>query len=234
MKTGSDEAGVASASAGLLQLVERRNGPAPFVRLARVLLQPFSLANRKRVRQLRQPLRQTGLTLIELLMALAIGASLFGCALPVYSRLTSVDEVRAVADSLADALRLARVEAIRRNEPVKFTLEPASRHWSITQMNEGSVVRSSSAQQIDAHVRVATVPSNAVSVVFGPLGISIPAALDAPNIEELSVFSTTAAPSRSLRIKIEAVKIRVCDPARPFSAQGPQDVEHHWWRILTS
>ena len=174
------------------------------------------------MRQLRLPLRQTGLTLIELLTALAIGASLFACALPVYSRFTSVDEVRAAADSLADALRLARVEAIRRNEPVKFTLEPASRHWSITRPNEGSVVRSSSAQQIGAHVRVATAPANAVSVVFGPLGIPERAALDAPNIEEMSVFSTTAAPSRSLRIKIEAVKIRVCDPARPSPAHGAQ------------
>lgn len=166
------------------------------------------------------PVRQTGHTLIELLTALAIGTALLACALPAYSRFTSVDEIRAAADDLAHGLRLARAEAIRRNEAVIFTVEPASRHWSVTRMNEESPIRSSAAERVDAHVRVAMVPTDAVSVVFGPLGISEATAFDTAKIEELIVYSTRTASLRRLRIKIEAVKIRVCDSADPSPTQS--------------
>lgn len=63
-----------------------------------------------------------GVTLVELLIALAIGAGLLAMAGPGFTRMIQNMQVRTVAESLQSGLQLARAEAIKRNVMVRFTL----------------------------------------------------------------------------------------------------------------
>jgi general secretion pathway protein H len=78
-----------------------------------------------------RPVQPTGFTLIELLVALAI----LGLALALAAgHATSGNRglaLRGAAAELAGGLRLARAEAILRNRPVAFALDPQSRRFRV-------------------------------------------------------------------------------------------------------
>ncbi len=65
---------------------------------------------------------QAGVTLLELLVAMAILGILLGLALPSFSTFLANTRVRAVADGLYSGLQIARMEALKRNEPTAFLL----------------------------------------------------------------------------------------------------------------
>ena len=65
-----------------------------------------------------------GVTLIELMVALALGFILVMLAIPSYNTWTADAEVSGAASALADALRAASAEAIKQNTSVEFILSP--------------------------------------------------------------------------------------------------------------
>ena len=69
--------------------------------------------------------RCTGLTLIELLVALAIGAVLLTVAVPGYAHWIAAYQLRNQAEQLASSLSLARSEAVKRGQRVNLCPAPA-------------------------------------------------------------------------------------------------------------
>ena len=93
------------------------------------------------MRAVRLPTASAAFTMIELVIALSIAATLFALAMPSYSRYIAEQRLLNEARRLSDAIMLARSEAMKRNGHVVIcATTPAdpcgdARHW-----HEGWVV----------------------------------------------------------------------------------------------
>jgi type IV fimbrial biogenesis protein FimT len=77
----------------------------------------------------------TGFTLIELMIALAIGAILLMLGLPSFNEFLRNSEIRSTTESLVNGLRVARTEAVRRNQLVTFTLVSGGPAWRVDEVS---------------------------------------------------------------------------------------------------
>ena len=66
--------------------------------------------------------KQTGITLVELMIGVAITALLLMLAAPSLTTFVQNRQIRATAESINDAIQLTRSEAMKNNSPVMFTL----------------------------------------------------------------------------------------------------------------
>ncbi|MEZ5602957.1 MAG: GspH/FimT family pseudopilin [Burkholderiaceae bacterium] len=72
---------------------------------------------------------QTGVTALELAIVTAIGATLVAAAAPDFSGFVANAQLRSASENLRSGLRLAQIEAIKRQAPVELVLtddEPGS------------------------------------------------------------------------------------------------------------
>lgn len=133
--------------------------------------------------------KQTGVTLVELCMVLAIIAIVLGTALPSFAGHLEKQRIEGVATRLVSGLRFARSEAVRLNERVRLTLQ--NMPWGTCavvhtgtahacQCNETDTACIDGAQvlhslRVPSGERV-TLAGNVTSIVFDPLhGTSTPA-----------------------------------------------------------
>jgi len=65
-------------------------------------------------------MRQSGVTLIELLVAISIVATLMFLALPNMATWLNNSQIRTTAETLLAGINVARTEALRRNAVVRF------------------------------------------------------------------------------------------------------------------
>lgn len=79
---------------------------------------------------MREPVvrRQSGFTLIELIVVLTVAAVLMGIGIPSFREFTATQKVKGAAFDFAAALLLARSEAVKRNATVTMTQTGGS--WS--------------------------------------------------------------------------------------------------------
>lgn len=77
---------------------------------------------------------QAGFTLIEIMVVVAVLAIVLSIALPNLSVMIANTQIRSVAESVRNGLQLARAEAVKRNESVRFTLN-ADRSWQLGCVN---------------------------------------------------------------------------------------------------
>jgi type IV fimbrial biogenesis protein FimT len=63
---------------------------------------------------------QQGVTMIEMMVALVIGALILMLALPSFSIFLQNQQIRNGAESILDGLNFARTEAVRLNTPIRF------------------------------------------------------------------------------------------------------------------
>jgi type IV fimbrial biogenesis protein FimT len=148
--------------------------------------------------------RQGAFTLVELLVTVAVVAVALTVAAPRAAGMIANHKVKNVAQHVLDGLNLARVEAVRRNTPVRFTLLEAG--WTVTQVSPAEVLRSSAANDWAA---VAVTPGgSATTVTFLPTGL-----LQAgTQLAQVTVASSTPdASTRRINI-FGGGLIRMCDP----------------------
>ena len=173
-----------------------------------------------------------GFTLIELMIALAIGSLLMILGVPSFTDFLRNSEIRSVTESLVNGLRLARTEATNRNLQVRFTLLGAGATWTgwtVDQVNPAVNIQAYSKAEGGTHTAVASTISTATSITFNGLGricpnpdpdnVCVPV-VATDNLQQLNISSTSGG-TRPLRILLPNVVntatqgIRVCDPNMP-------------------
>lgn len=164
------------------------------------------------------PARQTGMSLIELLVGLAIVAISLSLAIPNFRAWIQNTQIRAAAESLQNGLQVARNEAIRRNANVEFRLSTGTNaSWSVVTVLTGETVQTHSKGEGSTNVVLTPTPVDALIVTYTGLGRVAPNNDGTTVLTQLDVDVPTdvlpAAASRELRILIGAGgQIRMCDP----------------------
>lgn len=158
---------------------------------------------------------QRAFTLVEMLITIAILAILLALAAPSFSVLLANAQIRTASQALFDGLQLARVEAIRRNARVIFTLSGQSA-WTVTVESDGSTVQSRPAGEGSASVTVAVTPAGATKATFDGLGRLQPNTDATASITQLDADTSIIPAGRShpLRVTLSGGgAVRLCDPA---------------------
>lgn len=160
---------------------------------------------------------QRGVTLIEMIIAIAIVAIAIVAGIPSFKAWIQNTQIRTAAESLQNGLQIARNEAVRRNMNVEFRLGTDS-GWSVVTVRTGETVQERSAGEGSVNVDLTPTPAAATIVTFDGLGRvrslnndgSVPLTqldLDVPG----SILP--AEDSRELRIQITSGgQVRMCDP----------------------
>lgn len=192
---------------------------------------------------LNAPARQGGVTLIEVLVAIAIVAMVLGLAAPSMRTWIQNTQIRSGAESILGGIKQARFEAINRNTTVAFELQdPNSVRWHVCLFD--TVAGTCMAAQPDVAVGAPEGAQNAlvgVETVFSsytnPLagGVNVPSLvafdsfgrvspLSPTNIVRLEVRNPYLSTNDERRLDVSigpSGRIVMCDPALP-SATNPQ------------
>lgn len=166
-------------------------------------------------------MRIRGFTVIELLVGITIFAILMLLALPTMQDFIHNTRIRNTADSIANGVRLAQVEAIRRNQPVEFILDADG--WRVNDPNPGpftGTVQSENFSDAKNQLTIAAQPPGALRLAFNAIGQYLNAPdpdispLAAPDpIAFINITTAAIASPKDLRVVATGpVGIRVCDP----------------------
>ena len=130
-------------------------------------------------------MRNRGFSLIELMIGLALAVILILLAAPNYAIWTADAQIRNGVESRRPALRFAHAEAIKRNTPVEFILDPttATGGWQVNVVGVG-VVQTASFGEAATRVQFATTPAGATTVTFTGLGAIAAANADASAVAD--------------------------------------------------
>ena len=80
-----------------------------------------------------------GVTLVELLITLSIAALLVTIGIPSFRDIIANNRLATASNDLLFGLNLAKSEAIRRNQSMRFCLDPASLTWKVSTMASSDV-----------------------------------------------------------------------------------------------
>jgi type IV fimbrial biogenesis protein FimT len=163
-----------------------------------------------------------GFTLIELMVGLAILAILALLAAPTLSGFIGNARIRGTADSIAQGIRQASVEAIKRNGCVEFVLV-AGTGWELRSLDDCVAPTTSTVLHQEPHVEaggqvvVAAQPAGATKLTYSPLGqYRTPNPLGGGNpIRWVDLTNAAIASPHPLRVLADpalGVGVRVCDP----------------------
>jgi type IV fimbrial biogenesis protein FimT len=149
-----------------------------------------------------------GLTLIELMIAIAVLGVGVSLATPSFTQQIGNYRVRAAAESMLSGLNYARTEAVRRNRSVSFTLSASGSGWSVDQVSPALNLQT----RADGETAGLTVDSSTATrvVTFTATGM-----VDTSGARLAQVnLSAPASNTETRRIDIfGGGLIRMCDPA---------------------
>jgi type IV fimbrial biogenesis protein FimT len=178
--------------------------------------------------------RTRGFTLIELMIAVVIFAFLILLAGPMYADFIANSRIRNAGEALLNGVKQTQAEAIRRNTPAWFVLDPAvgfkvyaldpadgttddgsdaAHPWPVTPFVF--------ADQGGANVSV-TGAGGLTSVTFDGLGRIISNSFQQPSdgtasLTQIDITSTAVSSPRPLRVVVQALGgsggTKLCDPA---------------------
>jgi len=163
---------------------------------------------------------QSGVSLIELMIAILILGVLSSIAAPAFTQWIQNSQIKNAAGSIQEGLQLARVEAVRRNQNVQF-LSGGGASWTVGCVNSGTncpgAIESRDGSEGSSNVAVATDES---TIVFNGLGRITPAPAANLNFDITNPTGgdciASSGPMRCLRVEVAiGGTVRMCDPAIP-------------------
>lgn len=165
----------------------------------------------------RLALFQSGLTLIELMIAIAVLAFLLLIGLPSFGELMTNLRIRSVGESVLSGLKIAQMEAIKQNKPIRFELSGLGLDWVVTNPEDTDSVLARS-DFGKTNVVGYRFPALSACVTFNSFGQAVDQSCLPAHLQkiDLSVPPTVLASPRNLRILIEANgALKLCDPNTP-------------------
>ncbi len=154
--------------------------------------------------------KSAGFTLLELMITVVVIGILATFALPSFREFIERSNVRSSAESVLNALQLARAEAVRRNEQITFTLGSGTgaTSWQVADSAGTVIQQSRSSGEGSAGVTVALTPAAATTLVFNGFGRVV----GAGGLSTI-VFGS-AGTSLTVQVEIQAPGglIRMCNP----------------------
>lgn len=166
-------------------------------------------------------MRHRGFTIVELMIGIVILAILTLLALPTFRDFRANTRIRNTADSIVHGVRMAQVEAIRRNENVTLEIDPAV-GWTVSDATATAVV-TETFDDVSGTVVIQTRPPGSSKLTYSPLGQYI-----GPNnpddgtaaVTSVRVSSTAIAAPNELRVTMDPAwgNVRVCEPRFVYPA----------------
>jgi type IV fimbrial biogenesis protein FimT len=164
--------------------------------------------------------RQRGITIIEQVIGLAVTGVLLSLGMPSYSDYLQSRHIRTQAEAIADGLQLARLEAVRRNEPVD--LRVAGGDWTVAVVATNEAVQArSNGESANARVLVGGAAAN-VTITFNALGRIVSGnAQTIFDVNHATLACSPAGAARCLQVRMTTGGlVRMCDPL--LAAGNPQ------------
>lgn len=178
------------------------------------------------------PMRsQRGLTLVELAVVMTVAAILYMQAAPMFSVWIGNTQTRTAAESVLNAMQLARGEAIRRNRLVQLVFnDGVAAGWTVgcaNPIDTGTpnvddpgdclqVIQARAAGETSTQPQLAIAPADATTITFDSLGrmaANIDGSATATQIDIANPI-IGADDRRTLRLALGAAgDVRMCDPA---------------------
>ncbi|BAL23297.1 GspH/FimT family pseudopilin [Azoarcus sp. KH32C] len=163
---------------------------------------------------LRWGLRRTdvaGFTLIEALVTISILALITAFAAPSFEGILANFRVRTSAEAIMSGLQLARIEALRRNQPVSFTLTTGTADWAVATVSPSSPIQASKGNGA-GNLSIAT-NSDQTAVTFVSSGM-----VDASGSHLQQIDISSDLTNRQLRIAVHnGGQLQLCDPTITIS-----------------
>lgn len=182
--------------------------------------------------------RQSGVSLVELIIGIAILALLMALGIPEYSTFLNNSRVRATAETLVGGLNMARAEAVKRNRRVEFVQtseepleilvdsidgENTGKNWIVREeislgsyrFIEGKSGAEGSGKLDDSPVNVVSNLANGQEVTFTGFGALASAQTITFDISNPTggACASGGGPIRCLRVVVSSGgQVRICDP----------------------
>lgn len=166
-------------------------------------------------------MQQKGFSLIELVVTVVVLMTVSMFAIPAFQTSIGNSQIRTVTESIKNGLQQARVEAIKRNARIRFTLQ-ANGAWQLGCVPPADAAAADAAcpsiiSQKNAYEGSSanvTITADNLSVVFSSFGTRDPAVANGLSRVDVSSTQVAEAERRTLRIVLAAGgHARVCDPA---------------------
>lgn len=193
--------------------------------------------------------RNLGFSLIELLVAVSLGALLLALAIPSFTTWIGNSRIRSVADALQSGLRVSQAEAQRRAHTVVFfrttskacdgaaVADASGPYWQIRTVPNaamsadtaenvrcGVLTDISSGVDLGGPATVCFSGDGRQTASTNPAAVGVDCALDAqgrPSTFDVTAHSATSE-TRPLRVLVAlGGSIRMCDPRKAQSTSSP-------------
>jgi prepilin-type N-terminal cleavage/methylation domain-containing protein len=158
-----------------------------------------------------------GFTMVELVVAMGIIGILAAIAAPAARGIIENGRIRAVGESMGNALALSRAEAVRLNTQVAFVASAAG--WTVQRVDDGTQLHSGTGKESAQNaLRITYRPVLARTVTFDAFGRVVDPNPDGTNaILQINIASRNPsglASYRPLRVQVLASGLaRLCDPS---------------------
>lgn len=163
---------------------------------------------------------ESGFSLIELMIAIALLALVVALGVPGYKTWVQNTQIRNAAESMLNGLQVARMESVQRNHGVKFELA-AGTGWKVSCEPVDAVCADDPIQErssSDGSSGSINVTPAAVVIIFNQLGGS-----DGVYTLDIDSSAIAASDQRPLRIMVDVGgSSRMCDPDSGLDSSDPR------------
>jgi type IV fimbrial biogenesis protein FimT len=163
--------------------------------------------------------RCSGVSLVELMIALVVFAILIAMGLPSFASWIQNTRIRTAGEGILNGLQYARTEAVRRNTNVEFSLSGTGAGWTVQIPNVAPALQTRADEEGGTGVSLSPQTAGGIATTkatFNGMGWIVDNDDGTLHFDQVGVTSSMVSGSeiRSLRISIgTGGSVKMCDPA---------------------